>query len=201
MNSANLLLALAILTSSFLGSWHCAGMCGAMASLMAHKRRLWSYHFGKGLSYTLIGALSGHLGSVLLNHDLRWLRLLTGLLFSFVLFYWGFQTFRGRNLKPPSWLNRSLLRPSGSGFYLGSMAIFLPCGWLYTYVLAAAATRSPLAGAITMGLFWLGGLPSLSLLPLYLKKSLALADEKKRKIGSAVLISASLYSLFSFYFL
>jgi sulfite exporter TauE/SafE len=37
----------------------------------------------------------------------------------------------------------------------------LPCGWLYVFVAAAAATASPVSAALLMAFFWLGTLPVL----------------------------------------
>ncbi|MNL30529.1 hypothetical protein D3C87_1522690 [compost metagenome] len=81
------------------------------------------------------------------------------------------------------------------------MTAFLPCGWLYTYVMAAVATRSPWAGLLVMSLFWLGGLPALSALPTMLKGGLAKAGLRQQKIGGAILVFAGLYSIASFFFL
>jgi sulfite exporter TauE/SafE len=44
---------------------------------------------------------------------------------------------------------------------LGGASALLPCGFLYAFALAAAATGSPLGGALVMGALWLGNLPAL----------------------------------------
>ncbi|MBI2219348.1 MAG: sulfite exporter TauE/SafE family protein [Candidatus Rokubacteria bacterium] len=49
------------------------------------------------------------------------------------------------------------------GLALGVLAACLPCGWLYAFVLTAAATATPLGGALVMCSFWLGTLPALVL--------------------------------------
>jgi hypothetical protein len=95
----------------------------------------------------------------------------------------------------------SLYNPKRSAVMLGLLSVFLPCGWLYTYVLAAIASRSATAGALILFLFWLGGLPALSVLPKYLEKSLAISNLKKQRIAGLLLITAGLYSLVSFYFI
>lgn len=43
----------------------------------------------------------------------------------------------------------------------GLLTTLLPCGWLYAFVVVAAGTGSPLMGALTMAVFWLGTLPVL----------------------------------------
>src|SRR5207253_860845 len=44
---------------------------------------------------------------------------------------------------------------------LGSASALLPCGFLYGFALAAAATGSASKGAAVMAAFWLGNLPAL----------------------------------------
>ncbi len=60
-----------------------------------------------------------------------------------------------------------LAEPSPAGrFALGAVLGLLPCGFLYGALAAAAATRSPLAGAAAMAAFGLGTVPSLVLVGL-----------------------------------
>jgi sulfite exporter TauE/SafE len=44
---------------------------------------------------------------------------------------------------------------------LGGASALLPCGFLYAFALAGAATGSPLGGALVMAALWLGNLPAL----------------------------------------
>lgn len=203
MSSQSLLIALAILSSSFWGSWHCAAMCGPVASLMAEKRSLFSYHSGRGMSYILLGVLGGYLGSFFLTNNLFSVRLYSGIVFAILLFVMGIQTFRGIKIfSSPKikWIHE-FYTPKKNGFILGLMSAFLPCGWLYSYVLAAAATQSAKTGALVMVLFWIGGLPALSSVSVLLAKAIHVAPKTKQRTAGLVLVFASIYSLFSFYFL
>lgn len=49
-------------------------------------------------------------------------------------------------------------------FAIGIITTWLPCGWLYLFVLVAAATASPLPAVTVMFAFWIGTLPALSAL-------------------------------------
>jgi hypothetical protein len=49
----------------------------------------------------------------------------------------------------------------GSLAFLGMLNGFLPCGLVYAAGIAAAASGSPLSGALSMGVFGLGTLPLL----------------------------------------
>ena len=88
-----------------------------------------------------------------------------------------------------------------SGFVVGLLTALLPCGWLYTYVVAAIATKSPWAGALTLFLFWLGGLPALSAVPFMIRKAVQEAGLRQQRIAGAVLVAAGIYSIASFMYL
>lgn len=53
-----------------------------------------------------------------------------------------------------------LLRP----YAIGLVTTLLPCGWLYLFVLVAAATASPVTATWVMAAFWIGTLPALTAL-------------------------------------
>nr|BFD60176.1 hypothetical protein CKG001_22830 [Bdellovibrio sp. CKG001]BFD66259.1 hypothetical protein HAGR004_12810 [Bdellovibrio sp. HAGR004] len=211
--TSSLILALGILSSSFFGSWHCAGMCGPVATLMSARHSLWSYHLGRLISYVLLGILAGSLGQFFLNSDFILLRWISAILLALVLIL------SGLNLVAPASIRQKLSSWKGahsilgvikrlqafhigkSGFVVGLLTALLPCGWLYTYVTAAIATQSPWAGALTLALFWLGGLPALSAVPMMVRKGIQSAGLKQQRIAGLVLITAGLYSLASFMFL
>ncbi len=60
------------------------------------------------------------------------------------------------------WLGQARRRgPLARALLLGSASGLLPCGFLYAFALAAAATASPLGGALVMAALWLGSAPAL----------------------------------------
>ncbi|KHD88401.1 MAG: hypothetical protein OM95_09760 [Bdellovibrio sp. ArHS] len=207
MTTSTLLLALGILSASFFGSWHCAAMCGPIASLMSARRSLLAYNLGRGLAYTLLGALAGYLGQLFLQNDWSLFRAIGTSLLAAVLILYGLSMILPASLKfPASHFVLPLIKKiqgrflSRSGFVVGILTAFLPCGWLYTYVLAAVATKSPWAGALTMGLFWLGGLPTLSAVPSMVRTTIDHAGLRHQKIAGGILVASGLYSLASFMF-
>ncbi|WP_415063562.1 sulfite exporter TauE/SafE family protein [Bdellovibrio sp.] len=205
-------LALGILSSSFFGSWHCAGMCGPIATLMSTRKSLWSYNLGRLISYTLLGTIAGGVGQVFLNSDFVALRWISSGLLALILLGTGlsmiFPKLLSEKVNQWSWGHRALgyikkaqaFHIGRSGFSVGLLTAFLPCGWLYTYVLAAIATKSPWAGALTLFLFWLGGLPTLSAVPFMVRKTVQSAGLRQQKIAGLVLVVSGLYSLASFMF-
>lgn len=206
----SLVLAFGILSSSFFGSWHCAGMCGPVATLMSARNSLWSYHLGRLIAYVSLGIVAGSLGQFFLNSNFILLRWVSAILLAMVLIFSG-----ARLVLPAQWSLQLQSLPwshkilqlikklqafhiGKSGFVVGLLTALLPCGWLYTYVTAAIATQSPWAGGLTLALFWLGGLPALSAVPMMIRQGIQSAGLRQQRIAGAVLIGAGLYSLASF---
>ncbi|WP_373997793.1 sulfite exporter TauE/SafE family protein [Bdellovibrio bacteriovorus] len=208
MTSSTLLLALGILSASFFGSWHCAAMCGPIASLMSARRSLLMYNLGRGCAYVLLGAFAGYLGQFFLQNDWRMFRYVGAGLLATVLILYGLSMLLPSGFKfPASHFILPVIKKiqgrflSRSGFVIGLLTAFLPCGWLYTYVLAAVTTKSPWAGALVMGLFWLGGLPTLSAVPSMIRSTIDHAGLRHQKIAGGILVISGLYSIASFMFL
>jgi uncharacterized protein len=173
-----------VLTTSFLGSLHCAGMCGPFvavyAGLDARPGSRWlahaAYHAGRLLTYAALGAVAGGLGSAL---DLagsaagigRVSAIVAGV--AMVLFALsGLLQTQGIRLLPhaPSGprraLARLLARLDGKprpvrAFVVGLSTTLLPCGWLYAFAMTAAGTGAAWSGAALMAVFWLGSVPLL----------------------------------------
>lgn len=209
--SPTLVLALSIVSTSFLGSWHCAAMCGPVASLMAQRKSLLSYHLGRLFSYATLGGLAGGLGQIFLNSQVLKLRWISAGLLALFLLYLALATLFPKRFKGPAeWSvlknliqrfhSARFFRSSHSGWIFGIFTAMLPCGWLYTYVLAAMASGSVWSGVLVMVLFWMGGLPVLYSAPQLIKKLIAGSPERNQRIAGYVLIFSSFYSLCVFMF-
>ncbi|MBK1989552.1 sulfite exporter TauE/SafE family protein [Sphaerospermopsis aphanizomenoides BCCUSP55] len=180
----------------FLGSFgHCFGMCGplAVAFSLSHQEETQSWqrqlkfhillNLGRMLSYALVGAGIGALGSVLIEggqlagigSDLRrWIAIITGMM----LIWFGLGQLQP-DLLPPIPLLHPLLKGSlhnrlSAGMVklslhtkswtpalLGMTWGLMPCGFLYVAQIKAAATGNLWQGAITMLAFGLGTLPTM----------------------------------------
>ncbi len=167
-----------------LGGGHCAGMCGGIVgavslSLPGSRPRigfLLAYNFGRIASYGAAGLLAGAIGasSFFLDHVLPVERVLYALA-SVMLILLGLylagiwrgvvvlETVGGklwRQVQP--WSKRLLpVRTLPQALALGSIWGWLPCGLVYSVVVAALATGSPWRGAALMLAFGLGTLPAL----------------------------------------
>lgn len=178
--------AMALMTG-FLGSGHCLGMCGGLISALSltqarqHHPLLFHllYHAGRILTYSLIGALAGWLGSVLAYanrfHGVMRLALAGSDLFIIMVGLGTAGLFRRLNFMrlesagPIQWLSRAaipLAKPPGSALSalpLGLLMGFLPCGVSFAMAITAAQTSSFAKGGFTMLAFGLGTTPALLL--------------------------------------
>lgn len=190
----------AVLTASLVGSTHCAMMCGPFLPLLQPNRnagapllRSVGYHLGRGIAYLSLGATAGLLGtslqhtsaSILVQRAVA-IAMAAGLVFAALRMAWpGPQLVKLR--RPPkeprfSGIKDAILRlrehkrPVVFPLALGLGSALLPCAWLWSYVWLAATRTSVPAAVATMGAFWLGTLPALSLLTL-------LAPSLRRRLG------------------
>ena len=172
-----------------LGGVHCVGMCGGVVSMLtlgidpAHRRRLTSvlplqlgYNLGRVAGYGLAGALAGGVGALLAQSGaLYWgQRTLYGLaavvMIALGLYLGGW--WRGlavveragtglwRRIEP---VGRRLLpiRNFPQALAVGLVWAWLPCGLVYSVLILALGTGSPVQGALLMLAFGLGTLPNL----------------------------------------
>lgn len=170
-----------------LGGGHCVGMCGGIVSAVSmHLPNqtksqpkilfLITYNAGRILSYTLAGVLAGLLGasSFFLNHVLpiqHLLYFISSLMLIFLGLYlagfWYGITYienAGRSLweKLKPYSKRFIpVQNLTQAFALGGLWGWLPCGLVYSVLIAAIATGNAISGGLLMLAFGLGTLPTL----------------------------------------
>lgn len=194
---------LAVLTAAFMGSLHCVGMCGPLIlSTSRSHRDLMLYQLGRLIGYTSLGVISGAIGSKIFSTTaLTSLQFLTSLLLGLFFLWMGFRLLSKQSIhfNLPNFFSSSLFacihKFSGkysAPFLIGLFTPFLPCGWLYGFVLAAVATHTVYAGAAFMFLFWLGTLPMLISSPMVARKWLGPLTKKFPRISGVLLCLAGL---------
>lgn len=163
-----------------LGSFHCVGMCGPIALMLPVDRRskakgIWQtalYHFGRLLTYSLIGVLFGLIGSSFQLFGLQQgLSIAMGVLMLLVLII-PVRVFNKYNFSRPMYrlvgkvksaLGKELKRKKNDTFLtIGFLNGFLPCGLVYMAVFGAIASGNALSGGIYMLFFGLGTVPLMS---------------------------------------
>lgn len=213
-------LVLAVLGASLLGSPHCAAMCGGFvcfyAGDAAGSRRGTvghaAYNLGRLLSYVLLGTVAGFLGARLDEAgDFAGVQRAAAVVAGALMVGWGLSRIaaaygvRVPGLGgPPLALQRrlgGLLRAVGDrplvvrAAALGLVTTLLPCGWLWTFVLTAAGTASPLTGALVMATFWLGTLPVMTALGVGVQRAAGPFRRRLPVISAAVLVVLGSLSL------
>jgi sulfite exporter TauE/SafE len=183
-------IALGLFATALVGGFaHCAPMCGPFVLMQVAERErdglglrrlaaggLPAYHLGRLTTYAALGIAAGGVGgSLIALTPFRWIATaLLGLAaLSFLLQALGgaarWLPGLGLGAAEP-WLARRLallaaplLRPGfgAGGYRLGLVLGLLPCGFLYSALVAAAATGGALAGGLAMGAFALGTAPAL----------------------------------------
>ncbi len=208
----------AVFVASLIGSVHCAGMCGPFLSLYSANSKAIRflphllYNFGRLASYLVLGTAAGFLGAgidaALLGTGVLGA---AGVFAGLALVAWGLTSligalgfasrFAGRIRLFPSAgilfrvvkkVNSFGLRfpPPWRAFFLGLATAFLPCGWLWAFVLVAAGSGAMLSGAGTMFAFWLGTVPIMATLGVGLRGFFSVVGLRLRIVTSILLIVA-----------
>jgi len=160
-----------------LGSFHCVGMCGPIAFMLPvdrsnnfkKARQIFLYHFGRLLSYSIIGFLFGLLGKGLNLFGMQQqLSIFIGLVMIAVVLI-PLRIFNKYNFSRPifkiiskvkSALGQELKKKTPDTFLtIGFLNGFLPCGLVYMAVLGTLASTTALSGSLYMMLFGLGTVP------------------------------------------
>lgn len=174
---------LSALLAGLLGGVHCVGMCGGIVAALSFRadgtappfHLHLGYNLGRIVSYTVFGALAGTLGASLNLLEIRPLQIALYVLAQGVMILLGlylagwnqwvlvFEKAGGvlwsrlqplfKRLLPVKSLPGALV----AGFFWG----WLPCGLVYSILVAALAAGSAPAGAALMLVFGLGTLPNL----------------------------------------
>lgn len=168
-----------MLWSAFLlglaGSLHCIGMCGPIALMIPTgngekiKTSLFLYHFGKLITYIIIGAIFGLIVAFIYNFNIQSiLTVFSGiviLLFAFIpkiltkIEHKGYKIFNGI-LKFKSRLAKSLNKNKVEySFYIGFLNGFIPCGMVYSAAIIALSQKTFMNSVVYMVFFGLGTIP------------------------------------------
>lgn len=193
------------------GSGHCLGMCGGIATAMGAlapatlPRAGWSvlYHVGRIVSYAIFGTLAGSFGAAggALFGASPYLRIATAV----VIVLMGLNLTLGsasgaRWLRAPERLGarvwrrlqplvsaRLPRRPVPRALLSGALWGWLPCGLVYSALLAATAAGSAGGGAGTMVAFGLGTVPALAGLSGLASRLPRLGGSRARILGLLVI--------------
>ena len=176
---------LSLIVIAILGSFgHCIGMCGGIVIAYSSTKvqAQWSkqkqsvahlfYSIGRVVTYMILGAVFGFIGSVITFNDTTngLLLFITGFIMLLVgaslLGKLKFLTLIEHSISKQVWYQKSFKRliasNSLSSFYLlGMLNGLLPCGFVYFFAITAASTANAVYGALVMLIFGLSTIPAL----------------------------------------
>lgn len=191
---------IAVFMASILGSSHCVSMCGPIAITVNNDNGyLGLYHFGRLLSYLLLGILAGFLGEAFLSSKYPLIAGFAVLIMSFFFILSGLRLIRQKPMDlifsrkisnllfiPFRWSLKQ--KPMLRSLAIGIVNGFLPCGWVYIFVLGAIATKDAIYGGFLLAIFWLGTVPALTVFPFFYKKTFARFPRTMNQVAGIVLI-------------
>ncbi len=218
MDSINLL---TIISIAFLGSFgHCIGMCGGIvlaystikiepaSSKVSKTVAHLLYNFGRVFTYTILGAMFGALGGVVVfsNTANAALLIIAGVAMILAgLSLMGkikFLTIIEHSISSSNFYKRSFQKilhskSNVSFFILGMLNGLLPCGFVYFFAITAASTASPFYGALVMFIFGVSTIPAM--FSLGFLSSLASAANFRNMMMSLSSVAVILYGTFTIY--
>ena len=166
-------------TMGLIGSLHCIGMCGplALSIPVQHKRRserllsAFLYNAGRVTTYAVAGLLFGFAGKAVAFTGVQnglslWMGILI-LVYVLIPKHYAGNTAVSKHLNGFFLLLRTRLghlfnsKASSTLYVIGLLNGLLPCGMVYLALVSAAATGTPLKGALFMAIFGAATVPAL----------------------------------------
>jgi uncharacterized protein len=167
-----------------------------------------AYNGGRLISYLALGLVAGTVGQGIQSAGLligvqRGAAIIAGML---MLTWASSMLLSAAGLTPPSllaWRGPARVRaglaralhavqhepPVTRAGAMGLLTTLLPCGWLYTFVVAAAGSGTPARGALMMFVFWAGTVPMMLTLGLGVQRLLGPLRQRLPMVtASAVLV-------------
>lgn len=164
-----------------LSSFHCVGMCGAIAFSLPTQHLspakkvsgIFLYNSGRIFSYSLLGVFFGFVGRQIYVGGLQqWFSIIAGVFILAIVVQSAFRSpvfhlpgFKQLNKLVQKLIGRFLMQPSATSMFLLGMANgLLPCGLIYLAITGAVATGSVMGAATFMAAFGAGTFPAMFLL-------------------------------------
>jgi len=201
----------AALLAGLLGSAHCLGMCAGISGLFAVNSNITTlrnqipmaltYNAGRVMSYAVLGIIVGTVGSVIVKTTpgiAGGIRLLSGVVIILVGLKVAFDL---RLLNPIERMGGTLwarIAPAAQRLVpvtsipralgLGLVWGWLPCGLVYSVLLIAATSATPVNGAAIMITFGVGTMPAMVMTGLGAAKLSQLMRRRGTRLGLGLLI-------------
>lgn len=201
---------IAVFAAALAGSFHCTTMCGGISLSVTQGKfsNQFSYHGSRLIGYLALGSLAGVLGQHFVFGDyLQRMGVLLGWSLGITLFIAGIMMLFNKSIQYQNKISSKIatylmkigfeMTPAFRSSLVGLASVFLPCGWLYTFVLLSLATHSLIGATLTLLVFWMGTLPALIGGQLFLRQLLQKLEFSGKKMVAVLMMLAGIASVHS----
>ncbi|MEK6627315.1 MAG: sulfite exporter TauE/SafE family protein [Bdellovibrionota bacterium] len=188
----------------FLGSWHCATMCGPLCVNFKSRIDFSMYQFGRLLSYLAIGTTLFLGTQFFLNTDSRSLKLIATVLYGVIFISFGLvqlnlikaKLIKNNYTKIQFFLfSKSMKYIKKSPPLLGLLTGLLPCAWLYSFLFLSTQMNSLSDSLFLIFIFWFTALPAFVVFTGFMQSLIKFSPVSHQRISGIVLISAGLFAI------
>lgn len=194
-----------ILIMGFLGSWHCAVMCGPFSCNFRKGQDFTSYHLGRLISYLLMGTILFYGTHFFIDSESRKVKVIASILFGVIFIVFGlnqlnffknkfliFKFYKIQFKILEKFKNISKKFP----IVLGLLTGLFPCGWLYSFLFLSTQMHTLTASLIVIFIFWVTALPAFIVVAGFMQNLIKSSPVSYQKISAIVLICAGIFSVF-----
>lgn len=201
------------ITMGLLGSIHCVGMCGGIVAALSMSQKnggmsgIFTYHFGRLFTYSILGATMGTIGSMTvynagLSNVQNYISIITGgLIIIFALQTGGWISAKYSYLSKISIPSKLLKGAAKQGSItswglVGLVNGILPCGIVYAALALSIKQADLFNGGILMFAFGLGTIPAMTIFCIIIRRMSPAIKGRFLKVSSIVII---LFGFFTIY--
>ena len=194
---------LSLLAMGFMGSLHCASMCGPVSCSLKNGKQFKSYHLGRLISYLIVGSVLFFGSQYFVNTDSRGLKLTVSLVFAALFVIFGLVQMDIIKIKSNFKIYKYQFALMSSArslidrfpVVLGLLTGLFPCAWLYSFLLLSSQMKSYPMAMFVIAILWLTSLPAFYFVTSVLQKLVKSSKVSYQKISGLILIAAGLFSV------
>lgn len=187
---------------AFLGSWHCGVMCGPLSCNFRESKSFVAYHFGRLVSYLLLGTVLFYGFHFFLDADSRLVKVRASVVFGVLFIVFGLARLnllggprRPVNLRFYRIFYGFIEKNKKFPLVLGLLTGLFPCGWLYSFLMLSTQMKTVTLALLMIFIYWLAALPAFLVFTGFMKNLIQNAPLSHQKISGIVLIMAGVLSI------
>lgn len=192
------------LIMGFMGSWHCAAMCGPLCGNFKNQNDFILYQLGRLLSYLIIGSILFYGTHYLLNVESRPLKLVITIIYGVIFILFGLTQLtliKGNTVQFKYSLlqfklvqkNRDLVKRFPA--FLGLLTGLFPCAWLYSFLFLSTRMDTISHALFVIFIFWFTALPAFIAFTGFMQSLIKYSPISHQKISGIVLILAGILAI------